>query len=213
MWIGGTYSVFSWVGRQAPVYTDLVTFMISGLIPFLAFRLVIGAMSRVNGLVRSLLIFPRVTRDHAAIAMALVELANAFIIFSMVAGLNFLVLGNWELDNPLQFAAGVVLAWMLGAAYGYLFSTLALIDVTFQFVAGPLLRPAIFLSAIFFVANELPEKLFNVFQYNPVLHAVEFARDGMLFHYQSRVADPGYVLLWVAGMLAAAMVVRIVRRV
>ena len=212
LWIGGTYFVFTYVGRKSPVYTDLVTFIISGLIPFLAFRLVIGAMGRVNGSVRGLVIFPNVTRDHAAVAMALVELVNAFIVFAVVAILNMVLLGNCELDNALKFGTGVVLAWGLGAAYGYLFSTLGLIDVTFQHISGPLLRPTIFLSGIFFVANELPEDILKVFALNPILHAVEFARDGMLFHYQSRVADPFYVLLWIAGMFAAALMIRVMRR-
>jgi len=212
LWIGSTYGIFTWLDRKPPVLTDLVTFIISGLIPFLAFRLVIAAMGRVNASIAGLVIYPKVTRDHAAIAMALVELANAFVVFAFVGGLNYFVLGNWEMDEPLHFAGGVALAWLLGASYGYLFSTLALFHITFQHIAGPLLRPAIFLSGYFFVANELPERLLNVFQYNPVLHAVEFARDGMLFHYQSRIAEPGYVLLWAAGMFAAAMIIRIVRR-
>lgn len=212
LWIGGTYFFFTFFGRKSPVYTDLITFIISGLIPFLAFRLVIGSMGRVNGSVRGLVIFPAVTRDHAAVAMALVELVNAFIVFAVVALLNWALFGNGELDNALKFAVGVALSWGLGAAYGYFFSQLGLINVTFQHISGPLLRPAIFLSGIFFVANELPENVLRIFALNPILHAVEFARDGMLFHYQSRVADPLYVLLWIAGMLAAALLVRLARR-
>jgi capsular polysaccharide transport system permease protein len=212
LWIGGTYFFFTYVGRKSPVYTDLITFIISGLIPFLAFRLVISSMGRVNGSVRGVVIFPTVTREHAAVAMALVELANTFIVFTVVAVLNLALFGNGELDNALKFAAGVALAWGLGAAYGYFFSTLALFDVTFQHVSGPLLRPAIFLSGIFFVANELPENVLRIFALNPILHAVEFARDGMLFHYQSRVADPFYVLFWIAGMFAAALIIRLVKR-
>lgn len=212
LWIGGTYLFFEFVGRKSPVYTDLITFIISGLIPFLAFRLVIGSMARVNGSVRGLLIYPMISRDHAAVAMALVELANAFIVFAVVALLNLALFGNGELDNALQFAGGVALCWGLGAAYGYFFSQLGLIDVTFQHISGPILRPAIFLSGIFFVANELPENILWIFALNPILHAVEFARDGMLFHYQSRVADPAYVLLWIAGMFVAAFAVRLARR-
>jgi len=212
LWIGATYVVFNFLGRRSPVYTDLITFIISGLVPFVAFRLVVSSLGRANGAVRGLLIFPSVTRDHGATAMALVELANAFVIFAFVAALNFLLFGNWELDDPLKFAAGVALCWALGAAYGYLFSTLALIDITFQHVSGPLLRPTIFLSAIFFVANELPQRIMEIASWNPLLHAVEIARDGMLFHYQSRVAEVSYPLLWVAAMLAAAAIVRIARR-
>lgn len=212
VWIAMAYFVFTFFGRRSPVYTDLITFIISGLVPFMAFRMVIGAMARVNPSVRGLVIFPAVTRDHAAVAIALVELANAFVVFAFVAALNFLIFGNWELANPLTFSAGVALAWGLGAAYGYLFSTLALINVTFQHVSVPLLRPLIFLSAVFFVANELPDTILAVLALNPVLHAVEVARDGMLFHYQSRIADPLYALLWIGGMFAAAFAARFLRR-
>lgn len=212
LWIAVSYVFFNFFGRRVPVYTDLVTFIISGLVPFLGFRMVIGSMGRVNGSVRGLLIFPSVTREHAAVAMALVELVNVFIVFAVVAALNIMLFGNGELDDPLHFAMGVTLAWALGAAYGYLFSNLGLINITFQHISGPLLRPAIFLSGIFFTANELPERVLPLFALNPILHAVEFARDGMLFHYESRVASPLYVIGWTAGMLAAALIVRAVRR-
>lgn len=213
LWITGTYIVFTYVGRQSPVYTDLITFIISGLIPFLSFRLAVASMARVNGFVRGLLIFPSVTHDHGAAALSLVELVNTFIVFAVVVTLNYVIFGNFELDNPLAFAGGVVLCWSLGVAYGYLLSILGQIDVTFQHVGMQLLRPTIFLSGIFFTANELPDEVLRIFALNPILHAVEFARDGMLFHYQSRVAEPLYVLLWVASMMLAAFVIRFVRRV
>lgn len=212
LWIGVSYVFFRFFGRRVPVYTDLVTFILSGLIPFVGFRMVISSMGRVNGSVRGLLIFPTVTREHAAVAMALVEFVNVFIIFAVVAALNYAAFGNGELDDPLHFAMGVALAWGLGAAYGYMFSNLGLIDITFQHISGPLLRPAIFLSGIFFTANELPERVLQIFALNPILHAVEFARDGMLFHYESRIASPLYVLGWTAGMFAAALIIRAVRR-
>lgn len=212
LWIFGTYFFFGFIGRRSPVYTDLITFIISGLVPYLGFRLVINSMGRVIGAVRGVVIYPAVTREHAAIALGLVELVNTFIIFAIVAAVNFVLFNNGELDNPLKFAVGVVLAWGLGAAFGYLLSTLAQIDVTMQHISGPMLRPVIFFSGIFFVANELPEQWLAVFAWNPILHAVEFARDGMLFHYQSRVAEPIYVIQWMAGMMLAAFIVRWLRR-
>jgi len=47
---------------------------------------------------------------------------------------------------------------------------------------------------------------------NPLLHATEIARDGMLFHYQSRVADPLYVIVWIAAMFGVALLVRSFQR-
>lgn len=213
VWIAATYFAFFLFGRTSPVYTDIITFIISGLLPYAAFRFVINAIGRVNSGMRGLLIFPSVSIEDGVIAIALVEFFNMFVVFLVVAGLNWLVFGNGELDNPLMFLEGVILAWALGASYGYLFAILAQINPTFQNLGLVLLRPSYFISAIFFTANELPDRYLKFFALNPILHAVDIARDGMLFHYQSRVASPLYVIAWIAGMVGLALLIRALRRV
>ena len=208
LWIGGTFSFFYFLGRTSPVYTDIITFIISGLIPFASFRYVINAMGRVNTTARGLLIFPTVTREHAAIAAALVEYVNIFILVAVIMGINWFAFGNGEMDNPLMWLFGVTLAWGLGAAYGYFFSVLSRDDITiFQF-GIILLRPAYFFSGVFFTPNELRGGVLAVFSWNSLLHAVEIARDGMLFHYQSRITDPLYVIICIFVILGAALGVR-----
>ena len=212
VWIAATYFAFYLFGRTSPVYTDIITFIISGLIPDAAFRYVINGIARVNSGLRGLLIFPSVTIEHGVIAMALIDFVNIFIVYAVVAGLNYMVFGNFELDNPLMFLEGLILAWGLGASFGYLFAILSQINPTFQSLGPVLLRPSYFLSGVFFTANELPDRVLAIFGLNPILHAVEIARDGMLFHYQSRVASPFYVIAWIAGMLTLALMIRGFRR-
>lgn len=212
VWIAATYFAFYFFGRRSPVFTDTITFIISGLIPYAAFRYVINAIGRVPGATRGLLIFPSVTIEHGVVSMALIEFVNIFIVFAVVAALNYLLFGNGELDNPLQFLFGVALAWGLGASYAYLFLGLAGINSTFIHIAPVLLRPTFFISGVFFTANELPDRALAFFAWNPLLHAIEIARDGMLFHYQSRVAEPLYPIVWIIVMLAGALILRGMRR-
>jgi len=208
VWVAATYFAFYFFGRSSPVFTDILTFIISGIIPYAAFRFVINAVSRVPGTMRGLLIFPSVKVEHGAAAMALIEFFNIFVIYAIVAAINYFVFGNAEMDDPLMFLEGVTLAWALGVSYAYLFIILARFNPTFLSVGQVLLRPMFFLSGVFFTANELPDRVLAVFAFNPILHAVEISRDGMLFHYQSRIASPLYALLWIAIMLSAALVVR-----
>lgn len=212
LWLAGTYFAFTLFGRSSPVYTDTITFIISGLVPYVAFRMTVTALTRVNNTMRGLVIFPSVTLEHGAATVALIEFINIFIVFAIVAALNYLVFGNGELEDPVHFVFGMSLAWGLGASYGYLVSVLGRFDRTFQEVGVILLRPTFFLSAVFFTANELPDRLLSVLIYNPVLHAVEITRDGMLFHYQSRVDSPIYVVGWIAGLMAAALLIRLLRK-
>lgn len=212
VWIAAAYFAFLTFGRTSPVYTDLVTFIISGLIPYATFRYTVTAVSRASTLVRPLLIFPSLKIEHGAITLAVMEGLNLLLVYLFVAGLNLLIFGNGELDDPSQFFAGLFLAWALGASLGYLFMTLGLINKTFEHIGPIILRPAFFLSGIFFTANELPDYVLEAFGYNPILHVVEIARDGMLFNYRSRVASPSYVVLWIIGLLGVALLVRGFRR-
>ena len=211
LWIAGTYAFFYFLGRNSPVYTDLLTFIISGLIPFVAFRYTVNAMGRVNGAARTLLIFPTVSREHIAVAGALVEYANIFVLAAVIMAANYFVFGNWELESAPVWVGGLTLAWLLGAGYGYFFSVLSRTDATvFQF-GVILLRPSYFISGVFFTPNELRGDILALFSWNPLLHAIEISRDGMLFHYQSRVDDPMYVVVCIVVLFAAGLVIRALR--
>lgn len=211
-WFGALYFAFDLLGRTSPVYTDLITFILSGLIPYAAFRYVVNSVMRSTRQIRGLLIFPTITPEHAIVAAAILEWINILIVYALIALGNYLVYGNFELANALHFFAGIALAWALGASYGYMFDVLTRINQTFYDLPMIILRPAIFVSAIFFVANEVPDSILQVIQWNPILHAVEYSRDGMLFHYDSRTAWPSYVLLWAAGFIVAGFLIDRYRR-
>jgi ABC-type polysaccharide/polyol phosphate export permease len=211
-WIGATYLAFSLFGRTSPVYTDTITFIISGLIPYAIFRYVVTAIGRTRSTARGLLIYPTVTEEHAVAAAALIEILNGLILFTIVFATNYLLFDRAELADPLAFFWGVALCWGLGASYAYAFSALARINGRLQQVGQVLLRPTFFLSAIFYTANELPARMLDILGWNPLLHAVEIARDGMLFHYQSRIASSSYVLLWIVALTLGGAVVSMARR-
>jgi capsular polysaccharide transport system permease protein len=208
LWAGGTFSFFYFLGRTSPVFTDLVTFIISGLIPFVAFRYTVNAMGKVNGTVRSLVIYPTVTHEHAAIAAVLVEYVNVYIVAAIIMAINYLAFGNIELDNLPLWMAGITLSCLLGAGYGYVFSVLSRQDVTVFQLGIILLRPSYFFSAVFFIPNEIRGPVLDVLSWNPLMHSVEMARDGMLFHYQSHVSDSLYVIACVVLLFGAGIAVR-----
>jgi capsular polysaccharide transport system permease protein len=212
VWIGATWLAFYLFGRTSPVYTDVVTFIISGLIPYAMFRYVVTAIGRTRTAVRGLLLFPTITEEQSVAAAAIVEFANGLILFALIAAANFLIFGKGELADPLTFFWGLSLSWGLGATYGYLFVVLARINAWFHQFGQLLLRPSFFLSAVFFTGNELPDRLLDILSWNPLLHAVEIARDGMLFNYQSRVASTAYVLLWIAALAVAGAIANQARR-
>jgi capsular polysaccharide transport system permease protein len=211
-WIGATWLAFYLLGRSSPVYTDMVSFIISGLIPYALFRYVVTAIGRTKTTSRNLLLFPTVAEEHNMAAGALVELANGFILFLLVTGANLAIFGKGELADPLAFGWGMLLCWSLGGAYAYFFAMLSRFHRRANNIGQLLLRPTFFLSAVFFTANELPEHVLDWLSWNPLLHAVEVARDGMLFNYQSRIASGGYVLLWIVALGIGGFILGLLRR-
>lgn len=212
VWIAATYFAFYFFGRRVPIYTDTITFIISGLIAYMGFRYTVNAVLRTNSALRRLLIFPTVTLEHGVISSALIEWVNAFVVFAVVAAMNLILFGNGEMDNALLWFEGMTLACALGASYGYLFVALTEINPGFRQAGNVILRPAFFISGIFFTANELPERVLPFFIWNPLLHAVEIARDGMLFHYQSRIVSALYPLAWIVGLTVVAGAIRLSQR-
>jgi len=211
-WIAATWLAFYLLGRTPPVYTDMVSFIISGLIPYALFRYVVTAIGRTKTAARGLMLFPTVAEEQNLTAGALVELANGIILFLLVAGANLVIFGKGELADPLAFGWGMLLCWGLGGAYAYFLAMLSRFHGRAPNIGQLLLRPTFFLSAVFFTANELPEHILDWLSWNPLLHAVEVARDGMLFNYQSRVASGGYVLLWIAALATGGAILGLMRR-
>ncbi|HEX2802893.1 MAG TPA: ABC transporter permease [Sphingomicrobium sp.] len=212
VWIAGTYFAFYLFGRRVPVYTDTITFIISGLVPYIGFRYAVNAVSRTNAAMQRLLIFPTVKLEHGVVSSALLEWVNVFVVFALVAALNALLFGNGEMDDPLRWVFGTTLACALGASYAYFFVALTEIRPGFRQLGIVLLRPAFFISGIFFTSNELPERVLPLFLWNPLLHAVEISRSGMLDHYEARAVSAAYPLAWIAGMIALAAAVRLTQR-
>jgi capsular polysaccharide transport system permease protein len=212
VWVAATYMAFWLFARDAPVYTDIVTFIISGLFPYATFRFTVTAIGRSRAIARDLLVYPTVQRWHAVTATAVVELVNSLVFVALVMAANYLIFGNGQMARPFEFLGGLLLCWGLGIGYGYLFVNLTLIHRTWWNVGQAILRPSFFISAVFFTANELPERLYAFLGWNPLLHAIETTREAMLVHYQSRVAAPEYVLVWIAALFIAGLVVSRLRR-
>jgi ABC-type polysaccharide/polyol phosphate export permease len=212
VWVAATYMAFWLFNRSSPVYTDIVTFIISGLFPYATFRFTVTAIGRSRAIMRDLLVYPTVHRWHAVCATSAVEMVNSLVFVALVMVGNYLIFGNAQMARPAGFLGGLLLAWGLGVAYGYLFVNLMLIKQTWWAIGQAILRPSFFISAVFFTANELPERIYDFLGWNPLLHAVEATREAMLVHYQSRVVSVEYVLVWIALLFAAGYAVGRLRR-
>ncbi|MCU9611880.1 Vi polysaccharide ABC transporter inner membrane protein VexB, partial [Escherichia coli] len=58
-WIGALVVLFTIIGKQPPIYTDIISFMMSGMLPYMVFRYTTMSMMRAVKSSKSLLYLPK----------------------------------------------------------------------------------------------------------------------------------------------------------
>lgn len=191
-WIALTILSFELIGRVVPVFTDPVSFVLAGILPYLLFRLTITATTRANSVYESLFVVPGVGKVHVLLALSLIELMNAVVVYFLVSLFNCLVFSHWEISSAPLLAYGILIAWVSGFAIGCFVDSLARVFPALPRMLPVILRPTYIISAVFFTANEMPEGVVKFLGWNPLLHVNEVVREGMFDGYRSFYVDYVY---------------------
>lgn len=214
LWVATFYGLYALLGREAPPGLDLITFLLTGLIPFGLFNKVTAQVSEsINGN-KALLFYPQVRPVDIAISRSVLEVMTYTCVFAIFMGSHALFTQKWPtVEDPLMVILGFALATGLGLGLGLVFCSLGVLTKLADRVLGPLLRPLFWCSGIFFTANDLPTNVRDWMLYNPLLHVVELVRDGWFPAYHTRHADIGYVVMWLLCLLTLGLLLeRAVRR-
>lgn len=209
-WIAITVISFQLLSRTVPIFTDDISFVIAGILPYLLFRYTITATMRARSFYASLVVVATVKRRHVILSLAAVEFVNAVIIYLIVSFINFMLFSRWEAHKPLLIFDGMLRAWLLGFSFGYFCDALSNRFPLIYKVVPVVLRPMFLISAVFYTANELPYSLFSVLGWNPLLHVNEIVREGMFEGYHSFYVEPLYPLAFSASLFLAGIVFRLI---
>ena len=204
-WVGIIYFIFSFMGRRSPIDTDVLSFILSGVIPYIAFRFTITAVLRARTAYRHIMALSTVSPQLVYAAIAILELYNALAIYALFLAANYLIFGRFEMADPLLALLGFSLAWGSGAAFGYAAVRLSAISEVAARITPTLLRPLFYISAVFYTANEMPVSVVEWLAWNPLLHAIELTRSGLFLAYESHVASPWVPILFIGLALAVGI--------
>jgi capsular polysaccharide transport system permease protein len=134
-------------------------------------------------------------------------------VFGILMAARALWVGEFNVSDPLKLLIGFALASGLGSSLGLIFMGLSQLAPFTERTRGPMLRPFFWVSGIFFTANHLSGTFRDVALMNPVLHAIEYVRDGWFVDYTAHHANPYYPLVWILGLTFFGMSLeRVVRR-
>lgn len=185
-WIGALAVSFSLINRQAPIFTDIISFMMVGILPYIVFRYTITSMMRVSKSSRALLYVDQVTPEIVMFSAALLELFNGLLVYCVVFILNYVIFGKAEAHDVLLMLYGFICAWGTGAAMGYMAAELAKVYEIVHRILPVIMRPVFWISGIFYTANELPESVSDKLVLNPLFQSIEIIRNGAFQSYSSR---------------------------
>lgn len=208
VWITITVLSFQLLSRKLTVFTDVISFVIAGILPYLLFRYTITAVMRTKSFYTSVSMLPSVKRWHVNLALAMVELINAVIVYLVVSVINYSVFSQWEISRPTGILNGLMMAWLLGLSVGYLCDALSERFSLVAKVVPVVLRPMFLISAVFYTGNEIPYSVSDLLTWNPLLHITEIMREGMFDSYVSFHGNALYPGLFSLSLLLAGLLFR-----
>lgn len=206
--------VYLMAGHHEPYGTSTTAFLVAGIVPFICFyvRLQAAASTAVRANL-NFLYFRQVTPLLLILASCLLEYLTGLVVLVLIIGGLSLYQGSLQLHDPLLMIAALTCISILGMVVGTLFGLGQLVIPGLSVVEVFFFRIMFFFSGALYYANMLPPRMRFFALFNPLLHLIEFVRDGFFESYHSRYANWHYPLTFVFVGLALMMaVIRATRR-
>lgn len=196
-WIGMFTMFYHLIGRLAPPGTSTVGFLVTGIVPFSAFRETATRCLSAIEANKGLLFYPQVRPLDLVVARVVLEAATHLILMLLFLGGLALFEGMPRIDSLLVSLIGLGIACGLGAALGLLCCGLSVYSPVVERVFSTVMRIVFWTSALFHPVESLPKAARDILLFNPVVHAIELVRDGWFPGYDARHVDVWYPLVWI----------------
>ncbi|WP_417210288.1 ABC transporter permease [Antarctobacter sp.] len=199
VWIALIVGLFVYLERTPPIDAGLAIFVATGILPYVAFRQTVTALSRVLSAHRYMRYFATVSNDDILWSSMLLEGLNLIVSALLIFGTVTIFFGA-ALPHALPTVMfALAITWMLGCGVGRFVAIGAQLSDTFARSVPLILRPFFWLSGVFYTAAELPGPVRDILWYSPFLHVTEILREGYFLGFTSHFAN-----VWYPVVVAAA---------
>lgn len=199
-------ALFMQMRTDSPGGMPLVTFMLTGIVPFMVFRDPMNQMQTTINQNKTLFAFPQVTTYDVILARGLLEVLILIGVFAFLLSIAALTGFEVRVERPLEVVAALGLLAAMGLGLGFLFASLLPILPSMRQVSTAVLgRPLFLSSGLFFTADSVPDVAREYLLYNPVLHLLELLRSAFFAEFESPYGDWTYASLWSFCVLAVGL--------
>jgi capsular polysaccharide transport system permease protein len=193
--VGLLFFIFTMIDRQAPYGTSLPLFFATGILTIEFFNKLSHTLMATFDANKALLTYPLIKETDALFARLVLVTATYMVIMVLFYSVLY---GLGMADKPahpekLMQAFGAVV--LLGFGFGVMNAVIASLWESWNQIEKILTRPLLFISGVFYVPSRLPPEATDLLWWNPVMHLVEWTREGFYPNYNSSIFTPEYPLM------------------
>ncbi len=193
--------IFSSLGRSPAFGTSFALFFATGILPFQTYSKLSNSLMTAINTSRGLLSYPLVNETDILLSKYILIVLTYLMIIIL-----FFWLIIWGDEAPLpvrveECASAFLVLTLLGLGAGTTNAVLFRLWPTWKQLESIISRPLFFLSAIFYVPDDFPTHVVKVLSWNPVLHGIEWFREGYYGNYHSSVLSKSYLITCVTILL------------
>jgi capsular polysaccharide transport system permease protein len=168
--------IFTFIRARLVPGVEYPVFLVYGILPFLAFKVI--CLQMVNGVkaAKGLLAYRQVLLLDVFIAKAIAYAVIQAIVFTIV--LTALSMFGFEVlpPRPLEFVAVLALTVLLAFGLGLVLAAITSLVPDARSIVSIMFMPLYFVSGIIFPVTRFPDEWMKLMAINPVLHLVELSR-------------------------------------
>lgn len=210
MFVAIFYGLFLAINRHVPAGMTTLTFLISGVVPWVMFSSTYGrVMAAVRGN-QTLLFFPQVKPIDLFAARAILEYFTIMVVFVVLMAAVHVIQPMGPIGDTLKIISSLTVAWLMGVGLGMTVTSIVTVVPSYDKIMGYGMRVLFFTSGVFFLPGEMPQVIQDVLVFNPMLHVIDRMREGLFVDY--RAADTSFavavgvaVVLLFLGLLGEAL--------
>ncbi|KZK88656.1 Polysialic acid transport protein KpsM [Pseudovibrio sp. Ad46] len=193
--------IFSSVGRSPAFGTSFALFFATGILPFQTYSKLASSLMTAVTSSRGLLSYPLINETDIIISKYILITLTYIMIISVFFSL--IILGvDAQLPKYIEQCATAFLTLsLLGLGAGTTNAVLFRLWPTWKQLESIISRPLFFLSGIFYVPSDFPDHIVKMLSWNPILHGIEWFREGYYGNYNSVILSKSYLLTCVIILL------------
>lgn len=189
--------LFSIGRRGAPPGMPFPLFLLTGILPFFAFRHTLNVSMQAIDSNAGLFNFHRVKPYDAVLVRTFLECFISFLVLCVLGTVFHFYLGaRVNIENIPAYLFTLLLFYLFSLGIGSCAAVLGYMFPETKKMLPLISRPLYFLSGIFFVARDLPENFQKILFYNPVFHAIELQRTYFFTTYETPGGSFLYLGIW-----------------